>query len=279
MKKFCLLLGGKIEHSISPVMQNAAFARLGLDIEYKAMNIHEKDLNEMVEMLRRKDMLGANVTIPYKISMLKFMDSVDKTTKKIGAINTIVNENGKLKGFNTDTIGFSEMIKRYKIILEDKKVLIIGAGGVARAIAFQCVLEGARVSIFNRTAKRAEELKDRILNELGKEIIICQISEIKKADILINATSVGMFPKINETLVSRNLLHSRLVVIDVIYNPLETKLLREAKKVGCRKRINGVEMLVQQGAASFELWTKRKAPIELMRKVVITELMIRNGLQ
>ncbi len=277
--KICFLLGNPVEHSLSPVMQNAAFLELGLDFVYLAFKINESMLEKTINGLKRVRIRGANVTIPHKVNVMKFLDEVDDLASKICAVNTILNDNGTLKGFNTDASGFSKTLKENDVKIRGKKVVLLGAGGAARAIAFSCILEGADVTIINRSRDRANELKDVIKRELQKDVKSLSLSESEKlgkeleeSGIMINATSVGMFPKTNECIIPKTFLHQDLVVMDIVYNPIETKLLRYAKEMGCKKIIPGIEMLVQQGAISFELWTKKKAPIEVMRKAVLSKL-------
>lgn len=278
--KVCCLIGDPVEHSLSPIMYNTAFSELGLNFVYFAFGVKKEILKDAVNAIKIFQIRGANVTIPHKVEIMKFLDEVDETALKIGAVNTIVNDDGKLKGFNTDALGFSRTIKKNKVVLKNANVVLFGAGGAARAVAFQCVLEGAtELTIVNRTIRNAEKIKEQIMKEFGKKIEIISLLEgkkikekVKNADILINATSVGMFPEVNESVVSKKLLHSNLVVMDIVYNPIETKLLMDARKIYCKKTINGIEMLLQQGALAFELWIGKKAPIDLMRKVVTNEL-------
>ncbi len=277
-KKICLL-GDPVEHSLSPVMHNAAFSKLGLDFVYEAWRVEEEELGVVIKEIKTSQIKGANITIPHKVKVMKFLDEIDDMALKIGAVNTIVNDNGKLKGFNTDALGFSKAMEEQGVKLKDKKIVLFGAGGVARAIAFQSVLEGGKLVIINRTLEKAEEIKNKIKFELKKEIEILALldkgklrGETMEADIIINATSLGMFPQVNGSVIPSNFLHPDLAVMDLVYSPIETKLLRESKEIGCKKIINGIEMLVHQGALSFEIWTGRKAPIDLMRKVVLKEL-------
>lgn len=271
--KICCLLGDPVEHSLSPMMHNAAFSELGLNFVYVAFRVKGDRLEKAVDGIRAFQIRGANVTIPHKMEIMKFLDKIDDLALKIGAVNTIVNDNGILKGFNTDALGFSKVIEENKVKLKNKKILLFGAGGAARAITFQSALEGGKIVIANRTLEKAEKIKKKIKVELKKDVDIIDLTEkkmlkneLKETDVVINATSIGMLPKVNESIISRELLHPDLVVMDIVYTPIETKLVKEAKEIGCQKVIDGVEMLVQQGALSFEIWTGKKAPVEVMRK-------------
>lgn len=274
MRKNCLLIGDPVEQSLSSRMHNAAFSALGLDVTYLAKRVKAERLEITVERLRKENILGANVTIPHKKKVMNFLDEMDEKARKIGAVNTIVNDEGELKGFNTDGVGFGKAMNKEGVSLKNKKTTIIGAGGAARAVAWQCLSEGSEIVIANRTLEKAKKVKEEFKRikviPLSNENKIKEV--IKNADILINATPLGMKRKANETPVKKELLHPNLIVIDLIYQPPETKLLQEAKEVGCQKIVNGLEMLIQQGALSFELWTRKKAPVELMRRIVWKEL-------
>jgi shikimate dehydrogenase len=216
---------------------------------------------------REIDFHGFSVTIPHKESVLPLLDDLDHTARKIGAINTIVNQNGKLIGYNTDcmaaVIGLECSMKETNETLNNKKVSIIGAGGAARAIAFGLKEKGCDITIFNRTVERAEKLSTDVKCKFDR------FEEIHKldSDILINTTSIGMFPDVDQTPVPKNILKEGMIVFDAVYNPIETRFLREAKAKGCHT-VNGLSMFINQAAEQFKLWTDIDAPIELMSKVV-----------
>ncbi len=260
MKNIYGIIGDPVEHSLSPVMHNAAFEEIGLDAVYLAFRVSQEEVANAIKGAKSLGILGLNVTIPLKEVALSFVDT-EEVAKKIGAINTIDFHSGKAAGYNTDGLGSLRVLEETVGQLNGKKVLILGAGGAARAISFFLDAKGAKVTIANRTKERAAQLVSNLRNAnsigLAAELKHC----ISDADILINTTSVGMHPNEDATLVTADLMHPELVVFDIVYNPVETKLLKEAKKAGVKKIIDGVMMLVYQGAASFKIWTKRKPPI------------------
>ncbi len=268
VKKVYGVIGNPIEHSLSPVMHNAAFEALGLDAIYLAFRVAEHDLGDAIRGAKSLGIAGLNVTIPLKEKALAFVEA-DDIASRIGAINTIDFTSGTPTGYNTDGIGALTVLKERVGEIRGKEVLILGAGGAARAIAFYLDTEGARVTIANRTEDRAAMLASSLHNadfiSLSEEELK---RHIKDADILINTTSVGMYPRADATLVNAGMMHSRLVVFDIVYNPAETKLLREAKKAGVQTIIEGVKMLVYQGAASFRIWTGMEPPVEVMEAAV-----------
>ncbi len=268
VKKVYGVIGNPIEHSLSPVMHNAAFEALGLDAIYLAFRVAEHDLGDAIRGAKSLGIAGLNVTIPLKEKALAFVEA-DDIASRIGAINTIDFTSGTPTGYNTDGIGALTVLKERVGEIRGKEVLILGAGGAARAIAFYLDTEGARLTIANRTEDRAAMLASSLHNadfiSLSEEELK---RHIKDADILINTTSVGMYPRADATLVNAGMMHSRLVVFDIVYNPAETKLLREAKKAGVQTIIEGVKMLVYQGAASFRIWTGMEPPVEVMESAV-----------
>jgi shikimate dehydrogenase len=271
MKKIYGILGDPVAHSLSPVMHNAAFEILGMDAVYLAFSVSKPDLEAAIKGAKSLGIAGLNVTIPLKEKALVFVDA-DEVTKRIGAINTIDFSSGTPVGYNTDGLGSMQILQETVGELTAKNVLILGAGGAARAIAFHLDAKGAKVTLANRTEARAAQVAAllRSADAIGLD------AELKKhvqaADILINATSIGMHPHEEATLVTADMMHPDLVVFDIVYNPLETRLLKEAKYAGVRKIVNGVKMLVYQGAASFKLWTNAKPPIDVMEKAVTDAL-------
>lgn len=277
--RVCGIIGDPVEHSVSPAMHNAAFRELKLDYIYLPFRVAPENLKKAIDGMRALHICGLSVTLPHKVAVMQYLDEIDPLAAKIGAVNTIVNENEKLKGYNTDAAGFIQALKQNGIKLSDRQAVILGAGGAARALAFALADNGAEITILNRKQELdwAVALAARIGKAYNKEIPALGLSSknlnraLDGADILVNATSVGMSPKINETLVPVDLWRPELTVFDVIYNPVETKLLIEAKKAGA-KTIGGLEMLVGQGTVAFELWTGEKAPEEVMRKAAIKAL-------
>jgi shikimate dehydrogenase len=252
-------------------MHNAAFEKLGMDAMYLAFRVSKDELGDAIRGAKSLGIAGLNVTIPLKEHALSFVDA-DEITKQIGAINTIDFSSGRPVGYNTDGIGALKVLKEMVGEIKSKNVLILGAGGAAKAIAFYLDVEGAKVTVANRTRERAVQLASRLrtADAIGLD---AQLKErINDADVLINATSVGMHPQDNETLVHAELMHPDLVVFDIVYNPMETRLLKEAKRAGVKRIVPGVKMLVYQGAASFKIWTKEEPPIEVMEQAVIKAL-------
>jgi len=267
MKKIYAIIGDPVAHSLSPVMHNAAFDKLGMDAVYLAFRVSKGELGDAIRGAKSLGIAGLNVTIPLKEKALFFVDA-EKVAKKIGAINTIDFSSGTPIGYNTDGIGSQRVLKETVDEIKGKKVLIFGAGGAAKAISFYLDAEGARVTIANRTKKRAAQLASKLRNASAIGLDTELKKHIKDSDILINATSVGMHPHEDATLVNADMMHQDLVVFDIVYNPVETKLLREAKRAGVKKIVDGVKMLVYQGAASFRIWTKGEPPIKVMEKAV-----------
>jgi shikimate dehydrogenase len=271
MKKIYGILGDPVAHSLSPVMHNAAFEKLGMDAVYLAFRVSKVELEDAIRGAKSLGIAGLNVTIPLKEKSLLFVDA-EEVAKKIGAINTIDFSSGMPVGYNTDGLGSMQVLKAAVGKVKGKKVLIIGAGGAAKAIAFYLDLEGAKVTLANRTKERAAQLASKLSNADAIELDAELKKQIKASEILINATSVGMHPHADATLVNADMMHPDLVVFDVVYNPMETKLLKEAKRAGVKKIVDGVKMLVYQGAASFKIWTKEEPPIEVMEKAVTDAL-------
>jgi shikimate dehydrogenase len=271
MKKIYGVIGDPVAHSLSPVMHNAAFEELGMDAVYLAFRVAKDGLGDAIRGAKSLGISGLNVTIPLKEQARFFVDA-EEVAKQIGAINTIDFSSGRPVGYNTDGIGALRVLKEAAGEIKGKYVLIFGAGGAAKAISFYLDAEGARVTVANRTKERAVQLASKLSNADAIGLDAELKERIKDADVLINATSVGMHPHENATLVTADMMHPDLVVFDIVYNPMETRLLKEATRAGVKKIINGVKMLVYQGAASFQIWTHEEPPIEVMEKAVIGAL-------
>ena len=273
------LIGSPVGHSGSPAMYNYSFEKLGLDYAYVAFDIKVEEVKAAIDAMKTFKMRGCNVTMPCKTEALKYMDELSPAARIIGAVNTIVNEDGKLKGYITDGEGFVNNLKDHGIDVADKKITVAGGGGAATAIQVQCALDGAReISIFNikdaffeRTLQTAEKIKAEVPGIVVNVYDIADIEkmteEIAASDIFANATIVGMKPMEKESVVKdTSAFRPGLVVADAVYNPEETRMLREAKEAGCTC-INGKGMLLWQGVAAFKLYTGRDMPVEEVKQL------------
>ncbi len=277
--KVCGVIGDPIEHTMSPVMHNAAFRELGLDYVYVPFKVGQKELAAAITGMKALNMRGLNVTIPHKVAVMSLLDEVDGLARKIGAVNTIINDDGVLKGYNTDATGFLQALLEEDVDPPGKNVVILGAGGVARAVSYILVENGARIVVLNRKLELdwAEELAQWISRHFKTKVKALELNEsnlaavLEGADILVNATSVGMSPANDISPVPARFLRRDLVVFDVVYNPVKTRLLGEAEAAGA-KMIGGLDMLVWQGALAFEKWTGQKAPFEVMKKKALEAL-------
>lgn len=258
------VLGDPISHSLSPVMHNSAFSHVNYNGVYLAFRA--KEIGKAISGIRALGIKGAGITIPHKVTVMEFLDEIDDTAEKIGAVNTIINRHGKITGYNFDSIGAVKAVKE-KTGIKDQAIAILGAGGAARSVGYGIISEGGRLTILNRTKEKGEKLAA----DLGSEF--CPLEDFKrvKCDILINTTSVGMEPNLNGMPVEKEHLNKDMIVMDIVYNPLRTRLLKAAEDMGCTT-IDGVSMFVFQGASQFELWTGKKAPVDLMRKTVLKAL-------
>ena len=270
MTKTYALIGDPIDHSFSPALHNTAFLFSGLDCTYIAYRIPKGELEYGIESLKKINIAGFNATIPHKVDMMKFLDDSDTECKLVGATNTIVNENGNLKGYNTDVDGFLDPIKKRNIITKDSDVLLIGAGGAARAIIAGFAKEKVRrITITNRTRARAEELI-RFAQDLGLEsnyIEIQSAGEVTdKYKFVVNATSVGL-KGIGCPISTKNITKES-IVYDIVYVPVETPLIEQSKNQGATI-IYGWEMLLAQAMKSFEIWTGKPAPYEAMKLTLL----------
>lgn len=277
--RVCALIGDPVWHSLSPTIQNAAFEHLGLDYVYVAFNVSAENLERAILGIRGLGIYGLNVTMPHKISIIRYLDALDKSVGGIGSVNTVLNRDGRLVGYTTDGVGALNALKYAGVDPSGKKIIVLGAGGASRAISFTLAEYARELIILNRTVERAVDLARSIRNALGDlvnvkagELADWNLErELRDADILINATSIGMKPNDSETPVRCDFLHSNLTVFDIVYEPLETRLIKEAKIAGA-KTIDGLSMLIHQGAASFEVWTGMKAPVEVMREAALKKI-------
>ncbi len=277
--QICALIGDPVAHTMSPAMHNAAFKKLGLDYLYIPFRVKPEQLPQAVAGLRALNVRGFNVTIPHKVSVIPLLDSLDPLAKKIGAVNTVVNDAGALKGFNTDAEGFLRALTGQGIQPRGKNVVVLGAGGASRAISYILAQNRANLTVLNRKLELdwAKNIARLIKKELKKDIKVGESTSaalsaaLERADILVNATSVGMNPASDKSPIPAGLLTPRLVVFDIVYNPVATKLLQEAEVAGA-KVISGIDMLAWQGALAFEKWTGQLAPLDLMRREAVKML-------
>jgi shikimate dehydrogenase len=282
MTKLVGLIGHKLGHSISPEFQQAAFDYLNLDIRYEVWETDKERLPDVIEGLRDPAKLGANITIPYKEDVLSLLDELNEMARMIGAVNTIVNRDGKLIGYNTDGTGFIRALRQEGgFEPKDKRAVILGAGGVARAVGFALTDAGVRsLSIINRTAERGDALAST-LRTSGREVAASAwkdgrtLQALIECDLLVNCTSVGMKDSEveNQLPIDVRLIPTRALVYDVVYNPVETPLLAAARQAGART-LGGLSMLVYQGAEAFELWTGKPAPIDIMMTAARKALLL-----
>lgn len=272
------LIGYPVKHSFSAFMHNAAFAHYKMDAEYQLFEVSPKELGEFFKKtIVEKGIKGFNVTVPHKERAVEFLDGEkEPLVKIIGAVNTVrVEPNGALSGFNTDAGGFLRDLEEQGVTLSNKNISLLGAGGGAKAVAFAIMDQlPEKLSIFDIDSVKAQKLANRIRHFYPSVAIETAMriedSDIGKADILINATPVGMKTE-DPLLIKKDWLRPELFVYDLIYNPIETKLLKIAKEVGCRYA-NGLGMLLYQGCLAFEHWTQKRAPVDVMRKALMGEV-------
>ena len=264
------VIGDPIDHSLSPNIHNAAFRHLKLDHTYIAYKIPAGELSAGIEALKAIKIAGFNVTIPHKIEMMKFLDEMDTTCKVIGAVNTVLNEDGKLKGYNTDMIGFLDPIKKKNLTIKDSQVLLLGAGGAARAIVTAMVKEKAgKITIVNRTLENANKLAE-FAKKIGGNVDTVSIQEANKLitdyKFIINSTSIGM--RNEPSPISTENISKNSIVYDLVYQPINTDLIKKSKENGATI-IYGYQMLLSQAACSFEIWHKMEAPYDVMKKTLL----------
>lgn len=276
--RLCAVIGNPVGHSLSPALHNAAFNALGLDFVYVAFRV--EDLKSAIAGMRAlENFRGLSVTIPHKIEIIQYLDDVAEVDRCIGSVNTVINEAGRLYGCGTDGPGALKALLDAGVNPAGKSILVLGAGGAARAIAFTL----ARFAILDRLI--ILDINEPVMKTLGEDLRAgtsatvetgnldadSVASWVPRADIIINCTPIGMHPHADATLVPAELFNKGQVVFDVVYNPLETRLLRDAASRECRV-ISGVEMFINQAALQFELFTGESAPLEVMRQVVMERL-------
>ena len=271
------VIGHPIKHSMSPVMHNAALNDLSLDYVYLAFDIPSNDLEKAIIGFKKSNVKGINVTIPHKEAIIHYLDELDPLSKQIGAVNAVKNEGGVLLGRNTDALGAKQALLGAGFKIEGKKVLLLGAGGAARAIGFALSEKIDELFICNRTEERAIKLAKELHNKTKIKATGKNMSEktlrtlVSSVDLLINTTPIGLYPKIDFSPISKDLLTENLFIFDIIYNPLQTRLLKDAKETGS-KILNGLDMFIIQGALAFEWWTGKKPNVRLMKEKIIEQL-------
>jgi len=266
------VIGDPIEHSKSPQLHNYLIKHLNLNYCYLAFRAPPDQLNRLTDGFRAMGIAGFNITVPHKETIMPLLDGLSEDAEALGAVNTVVVEDGKLIGHNTDWVGFLNPLS--EIDLQSQHVVILGAGGAAKGIVYGLIQKRVgKLTLVNRTASKAEALAKHIQAQLGFDAVEVVepdsellISSTQEVQLLVNTTSVGMWPKVDETPVSASMLHPNQIVYDLVYNPLETRLLKDARQVGAQT-IDGLDMFIGQGIASFSKWTHTKVPIELLESV------------
>lgn len=269
------VMGDPIAHSKSPVMHEAALHAVSVPGSYVPLHVKSDRLAQAVEGIRALGFRGVNVTVPHKVNVMDLVDELDEGARLIGAVNTIVNNNGVLTGYNTDGIGYVRSLKEEAVPdLKGKTILVLGAGGAARGIIYALLQESpAQIIVANRTPDKSRQLAAEWsglghLTGCGNEDIAAAVKDV---DVLINTTSVGMHPAVSDIPMNPEWIPEGIVVSDLIYNPLKTELLRQAEIKGCRTH-SGLGMFIYQGAYAFEYWTGLKAPVDRMREAVLESL-------
>ncbi|AFS82364.1 shikimate dehydrogenase [Candidatus Nitrosopumilus sediminis] len=270
MSKSFAVIGDPIDHSLSPNIHSAAFREMNLDSSYIAYRIPKGELAEGIEGLKKIKIDGFNVTIPHKIEMMKYLDKIDESCSLIGAVNTVSNKDGVLKGYNTDMDGFLEPFKKKELKISDTKVLLLGAGGAARAIVAGFAKEKAKsITIANRTLEKAKDLS-KFAKSIGLDANAIKIEDVKESakdyDIIVNATSIGL--RNEPSPISLDGINEKTIVYDIVYMPMNTDFIKNAKE---KKSIiiYGYEMLLGQAVRSFEIWHGIEAPYNAMKKALL----------
>ncbi|MCA9470652.1 MAG: shikimate dehydrogenase [Nitrospirales bacterium] len=273
--QLCGVLGNPVHHSLSPAIHNAAFQHLGLNYVYLALPLKEDVEGALRGIRALGNLRGFSVTIPHKVAVMPYLDEIDPTARHIGSVNTIVKDQGRLVGYNTDATGALLALEQDGTSLEGQRVLMLGSGGAARAIAFGLAVEG---KVKDLTILGIDDVERRALAQDIRERTSLTVADahlteeaLKSAmavsQVLVHCTPIGMHPAVNASCVKKDFFRRDLTVMDIVYNPLETRLLREAREAGCRT-IRGVEMFVNQAVGQFEKWTGQAAPVDVMRKVL-----------
>jgi len=277
------LFADPVKHSLSPAMHNTAFEQLGLDYRYLAFEVQDEDLSNALIGAKALNMRGFNVSMPHKQAIIPYLDDLSPAARLIGAVNTVVNENGRLIGHITDGSGAMRALTENGVRIENQTITLAGTGGAGFAIAIQAALDGAKqINIFNRKSgnfAKAQDLAEKINKKTNANAQAFDLEDqtlltekLQESSIFINATSVGMAPNTEECIIKDpKILHEKLVVMDIVYNPRQTKLLRIAKENDAKLAIDGLGMLLYQGSEAFKLWTGQEMPIKSVKDVLFKE--------
>ena len=279
------ILGWPVAHTLSPIMHNAAFAALGLNWVYVPLPIEPERIQHAVGSLLALNFAGANVTVPHKQAIMRYLDEIDPVAQAIGAVNTIALQNGRTRGYNTDGHGFLQSLLEAGFRPDGARCLVLGAGGAARAVVYALADAGARaIAVYNRTVERAAFLVEDLKSAFPRVVFTFEAlspQSLRAAnhhfELVVNTTSLGMTPYAETTPWPAEIpLPEAAAICDLVYNPLKTRFLQQAEAAGLTA-IDGVGMLVHQGARAFQIWTGQAAPADLMRRAVLDELAIRQG--
>lgn len=274
------LIGWPVAHSLSPSMHNAAFAELGLDWAYVPLPVRPDDVEQALKGLAALSFVGVNVTVPHKQAVMRYMDELSDSARITGAVNTIHFQNGKFSGYNTDAIGFLNSLKEANCDPQGMRIAVLGAGGAARAVVFALARAGAdSIIVLNRTAERGAFLVGDLAaafpnSSLTFEALTPESLAVldSTVDLVINSTSVGMYPHVEASPWPADVpMPANVIFCDLVYNPLETVFLARARAAGATT-IDGLGMLVHQGAYAFEKWTGQSAPVDVMRQACLSKL-------
>ena len=285
MKRFAVI-GHPVSHSLSPLLHNTAYSLLGLECSYEAVDVGPHLLGEAVRDFKERGYCGLNVTIPHKEAIVKFVDTQSDESKAARAVNTVMFDNGRAYGHNTDVYGVAASLERYRTEIQGRLAVVLGAGGSARAIVYALCgrFAPSEIVIANRSVERAEELiadlkshamrtSLRATSLPGADLDLL----LPQATLVINATSIGMYPAVDQSPIGDDAgFHPGQIALDLIYTPLETRFLNQASRCGART-ISGLEMFLHQGARSFEIWLGRQMPVEDLRPVIVNELKSRHS--
>ena len=277
--KVCALLGFPAHHSMGPSLHNTAFEELALPFVYVAHDVAPADLAAAIAGARALGYRGLSITMPHKVAALDLVDEVDATARAIGCINTVVNDHGRLKGYNSDGQGALDALERAGIAVAGRRVLVLGSGGAARAVAMTVALHGgpAELEILgvveDELARLGRDIGDKSATQARARKLddASLAAAVERAEVLLHCTPVGMLPETERTLVPRSLHRPELAVFDAVYNPRRTLLLKDAAALGCRV-VEGMEMFLGQAAVQFELWTGQTAPLDVMRRIIEARL-------